>query len=74
MPIFEFICSACDEEFEEIVSSAKEKVPCPKCGGRKVKRKPSAFAIKTSGRFVSSRGGSCSGCSPGPGGCSSCGH
>jgi putative FmdB family regulatory protein len=72
MPIFEFTCGSCGEDFEELVRSANEEVECPKCASTKAERKLSAFAFKSSGKFVASGGGSCSGCSPGPSGCSGC--
>jgi putative FmdB family regulatory protein len=73
MPIFEFTCAACGKEFEELVRSAEERVECPKCGAAGASRKMSAFAFKSSGRFVAASGsGSCSGCRPGPSGCSGC--
>ena len=75
MPIYEFRCDACGDEFEELVRSSDEQVECPRCGSARASRKMSAFAFKSSGRFVAASGsGSCSGCSPGPGGCSGCSH
>lgn len=38
MPLFNYICEDCGKEFEELVRSADEKVPCPKCSSEKVKR------------------------------------
>ena len=73
MPMYEYTCQKCKTDFEELVFSSDEKVECPDCGGKRVKRKMSAFAIKSGGKFVSSGGPSCSGCTPGPSGCSSCG-
>jgi putative FmdB family regulatory protein len=75
VPIYEFICQACQAEFEELVSSSSEEVPCPSCKSTAVTRKVSMFAFKSAGgRFVSAQkgGSSCSGCTPGPGGCSHC--
>lgn len=74
IPIREYSCKECEEEFEELVFSDDEEIECPKCKGKNVARKMSAFAIKSGGKFVPASGTSCSGCSPGPGGCSSCGH
>jgi len=42
MPLYEYICPNCSEEFEKIVSS-DQVVQCPKCG-REAKKKVSAFA------------------------------
>ncbi len=75
MPIYEFICQECQAEFEELVFSSNETVECPDCSCETVQKKISAVSFKSSGRFVSaSAGASCSGCSPGPGGCSGCSH
>ena len=32
MPIFEYVCKACDHQFEALVYG-KEKAECPKCHG-----------------------------------------
>jgi putative FmdB family regulatory protein len=74
MPMFEFICRKCSEEFEELVFSSHETVDCPSCGSDDVTKKVSVVAFKSSGRFVASSGSSCSGCTPGPSGCSGCSH
>jgi len=51
MPIFEFECSDCDREFEELIfnTSAVSEVKCPKCGSSKVSKKISMFASKAAG-------------------------
>jgi putative FmdB family regulatory protein len=66
MPIYEYRCSECDHEFEELVSSSSSSVTCPKCATEKVNRKLSVFASSGSS---SSFGGSCStsGCGGGGG-------
>ncbi|MBN1828480.1 MAG: zinc ribbon domain-containing protein [Deltaproteobacteria bacterium] len=48
MPIFEFKCRECKENFEVLFRNRDEKVPvvCPKCGSIKVERMMSAFAGK----------------------------
>ncbi len=48
MPIYEYICSSCDHEFEELARSmSDEKVPnCPNCDGGSVVRKLSVFAAR----------------------------
>ena len=74
MPIFEFKCDQCGADFEELVFQSDEAVECPECGHPEVTKKPSAFAFKTDSGFTSSHGASCGGCTPGPGGCSSCKH
>lgn len=75
MPIFEFRCKKCGEEFEELVSGANEKVACPACGKKSTERKLSTFAFKSGSTFVPASGkSSCATCSTGSSGCSSCGH
>jgi len=72
MPIYEFHCSGCGEEFEELVFSQVSAISCPKCKGSDVKKLISAFAFKSGSSFVSSSSGSgCSSCSSHN--CSSCG-
>ena len=64
MPLYEYRCARCGEEFEKIVSSSEARVICPGCRSRKVERKFSLFGTKRGGKFVSSAGGGdCSGCS-----------
>jgi len=71
MPIYEFHCSKCKCDFEELVIGGDDDIKCPSCGGKKVKRMMSAFAHKSGDTFVGSGGGSgCSSCSSGS--CSSC--
>ena len=45
MPLFDFLCSSCMQQFEKLVLSDDEKaepVTCPHCGGKKVERLLSA--------------------------------
>lgn len=72
MPIFEYVCKGCGEEFEELVFGSDEDVACPACGAGDVGRKVSTFAFKSGSKFVSSASSSCQGCTPGPSGCSGC--
>lgn len=65
MPLYEFECPACHEEFEELVrnAGAVSEVACPKCGQRKVKKKLSTFASRVSGGASASLSGPA--CAPG---------
>ena len=64
MPIFEYHCENCQEEFEQIVFDSKAKVKCPKCQGGKVSKKVSAFSFKSGSKFVAASGSKgCGGCS-----------
>jgi putative FmdB family regulatory protein len=71
MPIFEYHCATCDKEFEMIVFG-DEKVMCPTCNGKKVKKLLSAFSHKSGGQFSSSKGSACTSCSATT--CSTCSH
>jgi len=50
MPIYEYKCDACGEQFERIVfaSDADEPVECPSCGKKKTKRLLSSFSCSSS--------------------------
>lgn len=68
MPLYEFQCTDCKDEFEELVrsSAAVAEVKCPHCGGEHVKRKMSLFASKVSGGGASfAPAPAASSCSPG---------
>lgn len=70
MPIFEYKCADCGEDFEKLIFG-KEAIRCPKCNSESVKKKFSTFGMSgvenpgTGGG--SSACGSCSGKS-----CSTC--
>jgi len=51
MPLYEFQCNDCHDQFEELVrsSSAVDEVKCPACGSQHVRRKVSMFASKVVG-------------------------
>jgi putative FmdB family regulatory protein len=70
MPLYEFHCSKCGVEFEELVFSSKPEavaeVTCPECGSYKVSKKVSAFASSVRGGPVSTASGSS--CAPRGGG------
>jgi putative FmdB family regulatory protein len=68
VPLYEYRCAGCGEEFERYVATATAAVSCPACTGANVKRKLSLFAFKADGAPMSTAmplGGSCCG-----GGCS----
>ena len=67
MPIFEFHCSGCENNFEELVFGGKLPEQCPQCGGRAIEKLMSACNVKSAG----GNGGAMSAASSG-GGCSSC--
>ena len=67
MPIYEYHCLACGEEFEKLVLG-RAAVACPDCESPEVARKMSVFGLRTASRFVGSGGGCGSGCGCGAGG------
>lgn len=71
MPIYEYICSQCEQKFEllKTMSQSGEGVPCPKCGG-KAGRVLSSFCRCSDDSLDSGGGSACSSCSADS--CSSC--
>lgn len=61
MPIFEYNCRSCDNHFETIVLSAREKITCPKCASKKVDKQLSVFSAPASSRDAAPSGGVCTG-------------
>lgn len=50
MPIYEYKCKACGNDFEKLVSfSSKDKITCPKCASDLVAKKISMVASGKSG-------------------------
>lgn len=77
MPIYEYQCSDCCEQFEQLVFRSDEPVSCPKCESSNVCRMMSVFGFKSGGdkgvassRMGASGASSCAGCAGGS--CSSC--
>jgi putative FmdB family regulatory protein len=68
MPIFEYICQECQNEFETLVFG-HDKAKCPKCQSKKLSPQLSVFAMSTKGRSAK---GSSAATAP-TGGCGSCG-
>jgi putative FmdB family regulatory protein len=65
MPIFEYLCTQCDHQFEALVYGS-DKAECPKCHNKKLTPQLSVFA-------VSAKGSSGFSPSPSPGPCGACG-
>jgi putative FmdB family regulatory protein len=65
MPIYEYDCRGCGREFEILIQGS-QKPSCPDCGGKRLDKKLSVFAV------ASSSGGASKTELPGP--CGSCGH
>ncbi|MBW7904477.1 MAG: zinc ribbon domain-containing protein [Phycisphaerae bacterium] len=66
MPIYEYACTRCQAQFEELVRTAADEreLACPKCGSRQVNRRPSVFSPRAQAPVSLPRGG---------GGCGRCG-
>ncbi len=63
MPIYEFVCEECEENFEKLVRIVGNvEVTCPNCGSTNTKKKMSLFASRgeESRSSFSSRASSCS--------------
>ncbi|MCR3757438.1 FmdB family zinc ribbon protein [Clostridium felsineum] len=60
MPLIDYKCSNCGNQFFEIVSSPDEKAKCPECGSEDSER-------IYKGKFYGKNGGNCTG------NCASCG-
>jgi putative FmdB family regulatory protein len=50
MPVYEYQCLECGEKFDKLVRSrnSSPEIECPKCGGRKVEKRLSAFGLRIS--------------------------
>ena len=72
MPLREYACKSCKHRFEEIVSG-EETPRCPRCGGRRLKRLLSTFAVSAGSgtRSAGDESGACGSCGDprGPGAC-----
>ena len=68
MPIYEYVCDACNERFEKIVINKHQEISCPKCASEKTTIQLSVFAAATrnsssnpSGGFSGGGNGCCGG-------------
>ena len=65
MPIFEYQCASCDNEFETLVRASAPQPECPECNSTDLRKKMSSFAAVM---------GSASSQQALPASCQSCGH
>ena len=68
MPIYEYVCMACESHFEELVRG-DQQVACPECSSANVRKQLSVFAAHGTAATPSFGGGSGGGCCGGGCGC-----
>jgi putative FmdB family regulatory protein len=68
MPLYDFRCDECFEEFEELLTNPndREDLECPRCRGKKISQLISGFAMPSSGGGSASLGSSSASCGSGP--------
>ena len=76
MPIYEYHCNECNNNFEYLVFGKQDPEECPECSSKKINRLLSACSFKTKGAGgqtvkSSAADSSCSGCTAAS--CSTCG-
>ena len=49
MPLYLYVCRACQHEFETLVRAGSEPA-CPACKSQDLERQPTTFAVKSSGQ------------------------
>ena len=69
MPIYEYVCMACESHFEELVRYDDATPACPECAGTKVRKQLSVFAAHGTAEQPSFGGTSGGGCCGGGCGC-----
>ncbi len=47
MPIYEFTCLDCRQQFEELCAMGCNSVPCPKCASHNTQKRISVFSAKS---------------------------
>jgi len=70
MPIYEYRCEKCGQEFEMLVFGNKE-VTCPHCKAKDITKKLSTFGMSGVEKPFAGDSSGCTSCSKGS--CSSCG-
>lgn len=69
MPLYEYICLACEDRFDARRGLTESDPPCPSCGQDRVRKQLSLFASGGNGGTVSAGSAGCA-C----GGACACGH
>ncbi|HLK06192.1 MAG TPA: zinc ribbon domain-containing protein [Candidatus Acidoferrum sp.] len=71
MPIYEYVCDDCKNQFEKLVLNKQQEISCPKCSGKKATLQLSVFSSSVAGgspkSFTPSSGGGGSCCGGGCG-------
>ncbi len=69
MPLFEYECRGCGHKFEVLIRG-NEQAHCPKCGGERIEKCLSVFAVSTRASAPAPASG-CAACphATGPSGC-----
>lgn len=79
MPIYEYVCKQCDNEFEELVIGKEDAALCPGCGSEETRKRMSSCRVRFGAGSAdlgqagspASSGSGCGGCAGGS--CVSCG-
>lgn len=69
MPIFEYKCGACGEDFEKLVFGSQH-VQCPRCGSEEVNKKLSLFGMSGVEKPFAGAASGCTSCQKST--CSTC--
>ncbi len=72
MPLYEYTCEKCNNEFELLIRSASDKPACPECDATNVTRRLSVPAAHSAGSSLPISDGAHGGCGRpqcGTGGC-----
>lgn len=71
MPIYEYHCRGCDNEFERLIRSRREEsnVTCPSCDSKDVEKRVSVFAARGAEASSAPRPPGCGGCADPSGSC-----
>ena len=69
MPIYEYKCNECGEDFEKLVFG-NQTVICPKCSSDDIKKKMSTFGVSGVEKPFAGSSSGCTSCSKST--CSSC--
>jgi putative FmdB family regulatory protein len=72
MPIYEYYCQDCQYRFERLMLQAGATPTCDRCGGDKLEKQLSVFAVGTRTATSSAMPSPCGACGDprGPGACS----